>query len=82
MWPGPECYFTVCAGAHHEREVTGEYELINTNSYPLLETHINPCAMLRLVLVACQSLGKGNQKVPCCPGSYDLKSQVDKPGNL
>lgn len=24
VWPGPECYFTVCPVAHDERQVTGE----------------------------------------------------------
>lgn len=58
--------------------MTAEYELINTNSYPLWEIHVNPHAMLRLVVVVCQSFGKGNQKVPCLPGGYDLESQVEK----
>lgn len=41
VWPGPECYFTVCPVAH-ERHVTG---IDYTNLYPLLEMHINPHAV-------------------------------------
>lgn len=59
MWPGPECHFTVRPVAHAERQATGKYKLINTNSYPLLEIYVNLSAMLGSVIAAVKTLGKG-----------------------
>lgn len=58
MWPGPECYFTMRPVAHDERQVTAEYEPVNTNPYPMLEIHVHPHVMLGLVAVVGQTLVK------------------------